>query len=103
MSIDDLQSLKNRIEIKIKKLTAQIQAKKIEFTKNESDAARERYSLNVNRRILPFLAEMIKQRNMRERSLSDYFVDEAQIFLDKETYNAIMRNAMREKKLLSGK
>jgi hypothetical protein len=46
---------------------------------------------------------MIKQRNREERSLADYFVDEARLYLDKETYDAIMRNAMREKNLLIGK
>ena len=108
ISIDDLKNLKTRIEMKIKTLTAQMKIKKIEYIKSGPSTEREwytnrKYALSVNQRMLPFLSEMINQRNRKERSLADYFLDEARVFLDKETYNAIMQNAMREKKLLSGR
>lgn len=108
MPVDGLKALKTRIETKIQTLAGQIRAKKIEYAEGGEGATREwymnhKYALNINQRILPFLADMIKQRNREERSLADYFVDEARLYLDKETYDAIMRNAMREKNLLIGK
>jgi hypothetical protein len=106
MSIDELKILKTRVETKIQILAAQIKAKKIEFAGGGKGATREwymnhKYALDMNQRILPFLADLIKQRNREERSLSDYFVDEARIYLDKEIFANIMRNAEREKNILT--
>jgi hypothetical protein len=105
MSIDELKILKTRIETKVQILAAQIKAKKIEFAGGSKGATREwyinhKYALDMNQRMLPFLADLIKQRNREERSLSDYFVDEARVYLDEETFDNIMRNAEREKNLL---
>jgi hypothetical protein len=106
MSIDELKILKTRIETKVQILAAQIKAKKIEFAEGGKGATREwyvnhKYALDMNQRMIPFLAGLIKQRNREERSLSDYFVDEARIYLDKEAFDSIMRNAEREKNLLT--
>jgi hypothetical protein len=106
MSIDELKILKTRIEMKIQILATQIKAKKIEFAEGGKGATREwymnhKYALNINQRMFPFLADLIRQRNREERSLSDYFVDEARIYLDKEIFNNILRNAEREKNLLT--
>jgi hypothetical protein len=108
MSADELKILKSKIEMKAQIVAAQLKVKKIEYANGGEGATREwynnhKYVLRVCERMIPFLADLIKKRNTEERSISDYFLDEARIYLDKEVFDTIMQNAMREKRLLSGK
>jgi hypothetical protein len=106
MSLEELKILKSQIESKVQILAAQMKAKKIDYAGGGEGSTREwfvnhKYALDVNSRMLPFVAGLIRQRNRDERSLSDYFVDEARIYLDKGTFDTIMRNAEREKNILT--
>jgi hypothetical protein len=108
MSSEELKVLKSRIEARVQSLAAHIKAKKMEFAGGGKGATMEwyknhKYALSVNQQMLPFVVSLLKQRNRDERSLSDYFVDEARVYLDKNTFDTIMWNAEREKKLLVGR
>jgi hypothetical protein len=108
MSSEELKILKSWIEAKIQTLSTQMKAKKIDYAGGGKGSTREwfinhKYALDINSRMLPFVAGLIRRRNRDERSLSDYFIDEARAYLDKETFDTIMWNAEREKKLLVGK
>jgi hypothetical protein len=107
MTIEELKILKTRVETKVQSLSAQIEAKKIEHSNGGKGSTPEwyinhKYALNMSQRMLSFLADTVKRRNRNERSVSDYFVDEARIYLDKGTFDTIMQNAVREKKILAG-
>jgi hypothetical protein len=107
LSIDELKSLKARVDTKIQFLASAIKQKQMDYSSGGKGASKDwyankKYALMVNQRILPLLNDLIKQRNRDERSLSDYFVDEARIYLSRIDFDAIMRNAVREKKLMAG-
>jgi hypothetical protein len=107
MSVEELKVLKSRVDGKVRSIAAQLQAKKIDYQSGGAGASRKwyldhKYTLGMFQKILPALNDYIKKRNREERSVSDYFVDEARNFLDKNTFDAIMENARREKELLTG-
>jgi hypothetical protein len=106
MSADELKSLKARVDAKIHFLASAIKQKRIDFSSGGKGASKEwyankKYALMIYQRILPYLNDLIKQRNRDERSLSDYFVDEARIYLPGKDFDAIMQNAEREKRLMT--
>jgi hypothetical protein len=106
MDIDALETLKMRITKKINGLSASIREKQIEFSQGGKGVSKEWYmsrrnALSINQRVLTYVNSLIKKRIRRTtRSISDYFMDEAKVFLKPNDYEAILKNARQEMSLL---
>jgi hypothetical protein len=107
MSLEDLESFRMRIDLKISSLSLIIKTKQIDYTSGGKGTAKEwytrhKYALSINQRVLPYIANLIKRRRGELRSISDYFMDEAKVFLKSNEYEAILKNAQHEMSLLQG-
>ena len=99
MDIDDLETLKLQIVKKITGLSASIYAQRGKSASKEWYMNR-RLALSINQRVLTYVNSLIKKRHRKARSISDYFMDEAKLFLKPKEYETILRNAHREMSLL---
>jgi hypothetical protein len=98
MSTEDLEKLKLRINLKITSLSSAIKIKQIEHSSGGDGATKEwyinhKFALSINQRVLPYINSLIKQRRRAERSLADYFVDKAKIFLSTGDFETILNMA----------
>jgi hypothetical protein len=105
MSLEDLESLRMRIELKVNSLSMLIKTKQIDYTsggKGTSKAwfVKHKYALLLNQRILPYITNLIKQRRRELRGIGDYFMDEAKVFLKQKDFEEILKNAQHEMLLL---
>jgi hypothetical protein len=105
MSLEDLESLRMRIELKISTLSLLIKTRQIDYTSGGKGTTKEwymrhKYVLLINQRVLPYIANIIKQRRKKLRGIGDYFMDEAKVFLKPNDYEAILKNAQHEMSLL---
>jgi hypothetical protein len=107
MDIDALETLKMQIVKKIAGLSASIKEKQIEYAQGGKSASKEwrmsrKLALSINQRVLAYVNSLIKKRLRTSRSIGDYFMDEAKIFLKPNNYEAILKNARHEMSLLQG-
>jgi len=125
MSEADLKFLSNRIEEYISRTLEDInrfKEKGVDCAKDFENSGvdwlnKKKSFLERLKKLKPFINDLILQkengggreeqiRNIErtgdKRTLNDYFVDEARNFLDEKTFNAIMKNAEREMRILVG-
>jgi hypothetical protein len=105
MPLEDLESLRMRIELKVSSLSMLIKTKQIDYTSGGKGTTKEwytrhKYALSLNQRILPYITNLIKQRRRELRSIGDYFMDEAKVFLKQKDFEEILKNARHEMSLL---
>jgi hypothetical protein len=101
MSIDELERLKMRINLKIDGLSSAIKAKQIEYANGGEGSTKEwyvthRYALTINQRMLPYINNIIKniiKRKRSEKSLGDHFMDQARQLLPQNDFETILKNA----------
>ena len=107
LSTEELEEMKMQVSADIFKISVTIKSKQIEFASGGDGFKKEDY-INLKRamsflqRILPYLTRMIKQRHKDERWLSDYFMDEAKLYLSPGEYETILSRARKERELLRG-
>ena len=105
MALDDLETLKMRINKKISGLSASIKEKQIDYASGGERAAKKWYmdrrlALSINQRVLAYIKCLIKKRLREGRKISDYFMDEAKTALPPGEYDRILHNAQREMQIL---
>jgi len=108
MSIDELETLKLRINKRISGIESSIKEKQNEYASGGQRASREWYknkrnALSINKRVLSYVNSVVKQRIRTSRSISDYFMDQARAILSKKDFELILGNAHREKELDDGR
>jgi hypothetical protein len=101
MDIDDLETLKMRITKKINGLSASI------YVGGGKSAPKDWYmsrrsALSINQRVLTYVNSLIKKRFREARSIGDYFMDEAKVFLRPKDFEDILKNARNEMALMTG-
>jgi hypothetical protein len=106
MSLEALESLRLRIELKISSLSMSIKANQIDYASSGKGTTKEwytkhKYVLSINQRVLPYIANLIKQRRREQRrNISDYFMDEAKAYLKQNDFEEILKNARHEMAIL---
>jgi hypothetical protein len=101
MSIDELERLKMRVNLKIDGLSSAIKAKQIEYANGGKGTTKEwyvthRYALTINQRMVPYINNIIKniiKRRRSEKSLGDHFMDQARQLLTQNDFETILKNA----------
>jgi hypothetical protein len=106
MDIDALETLKMQIVKKINGLSASIKEKQIEYASGGKSASKEWYmsrksALSINQRVLTYVNSLIKKRYREARTISDYFMGQAKLFLKENDYETILINAQREMALIT--
>ena len=101
MSIDDLETLKMRINNKISGLSASLKEKQLDYAKGGEGASKDWYmkrrlALSINQRVLTYINSIIKKRRRTERSISDFFMDQAKNILTSAEYKQILNSAQKE-------
>jgi hypothetical protein len=109
MSVEDLEQLKLKVTLKISSLSLAMKAKQADYATGGTGTTKEwyinhKYALHINQRVLPYINALIRGRlkETRNRSISDYFMDEARAFLKPNEFETILRNAQQEMSLLQG-
>ena len=103
MTLDDLETLKMRINKKISGLSASIKEKQIDYANSGRRASKDWYlnrklALSINQRVLMYVNYLLKKRSKEaSQGLGDYFMGQAKIILKKNDYELILSNAYREK------
>jgi hypothetical protein len=108
MPLDELESLKMRINKKISGISASIKGSQIDFANTGKRAPRDWYmnnklSLSINQRVLVYINILIKKRRRSERSISDFFMDSAKSILSTQDFNFILNNAHDKMGAVEGK
>jgi hypothetical protein len=101
MSMDELERLKMRVNLKIDGLSSAIKAKQIEYANGGKGTTKEwyvthRYALTINQRMVPYINNIIKsiiKRRRSEKSLGDHFMDQARQLLTQNDFETILKNA----------
>jgi len=114
MLLCDLKVLSERIEKTLFKTEKDLYAKRRITTSIRGDSwyqSKQRF-LSLLKKVNPLIKSLISLKESggqevgnekaNERSVNDYFVDEARNYLGKEVFDTIMRNAVREKQILLG-
>ena len=105
MSIDDLETLKIRINKVISTISLQIKEKKIDYSSGGQGATKGWYvkhrdALTINQQVFQYLNSLIKKQRHGRRKISDYFMDEANMTLPPDVYERILKNAQREMEIM---
>jgi hypothetical protein len=101
MSLDDLDTLRMRINKKISGLSAFISTKKMEYANGGKGTTTESYmryrsALSINQRVLTYVNYLIKKRNRTSRTIADCFMNQAKTVLSQEDFDLVLSNAKRE-------
>jgi hypothetical protein len=107
MSVDELETLKLRINKKISGLSAALREKQIEYSNGGKGAEKEWYmnrkiALSINQRVITYVNSLIRNHRRLERNISDYFMEQAKIVLAREDFELILSKAQREKENREG-
>lgn len=105
MSIEDLETLKIRINKVIGNISLQIKEKKFDHSSGGKGATKDWYvrhrdALSINQQVLQYLHSLVKKRRHGRRTISDYFMDEANVALPPDVYARILKNAHREMEIM---
>ena len=84
MSIDDLETLKIRINKRISGISASIRDKKYDYRTTGIAASKTWYmksksALSINQRVLSYVNYLVKKRVKTSRTISDYFMEQARV------------------------
>ena len=102
MSVDELETLKMRINKRISGLSAAIREKQIDYSNSGKRAEKDWYmnrkiALSINQRVFTYVNSLIKSRRRLERNISDYFMEQAKTVLPRNDFELILSKAQREK------
>jgi len=96
MSSEELATFKAKLNVKITNL-----ADIIKEHRNVESAEwykRKKYVISLYNKMLPYINSILQQRHKAERSLGDYFQDQAKLNLSVELYELLLIKAEREYK-----
>jgi len=98
MSVDELETLKMRINTKISGISASLKEKQIDYANGGKGTTKDwymtrKYALSINQRALTYINTVIKKRRRTGRSISDLFMDQAKIVLPSREYEQILNSA----------
>jgi hypothetical protein len=101
MPLDDLETLKMRIDKKISGLSASLKEKQIEYSNGGEGATKEWYTrhknaMSINQRVLTYVNYLIKRRRRNERTISDYFMEAAKAVLPRRDFEKVLTKAHQE-------
>jgi hypothetical protein len=101
MSLDDLETIKMRIDKKISGLSAAIAEKKMDYANGGKGASkdwrmRRMSALTINQRVLKYVNYLIKKRLRSERKISDYFMEAAKTVLPRGEFEEVLSIAHQE-------
>ena len=101
MSIDELETLKMRIDKIISELSIAIKEKQIEYQNGGKGFTRGWYSghkgyLTINQHVLTYVSYLIKKRRREGRTISDHFMEQAKTFLPRNDFDNILNKALQE-------
>ena len=107
LSTEDLENMKMKVSADIVRIASVVKSKQVDFFNGGNGLKKEEYinlkhAISILQRMLPYLNKMVKQRHRRERSISDYFMDEAKLYLEPIEYETILIRARKEQELLRG-
>jgi len=98
MTIDELETLKMQINKKISGISASLKEKQIDQNStgeiiSKAWYMRRRNALSINQRVLTYINSLLRKRRRPERSVSDYFMEEAKTVMPPELYEEVLTNA----------
>ena len=91
MSSEELITFKARINLRITDTLDII--KKFRETRNREWLTRKSFAVSVNKKMLPYIKELLRQRYIQEKSIKDRFMDAAKVFLPPQDFELILNNA----------
>ena len=91
MTLEELETFKARLNLKATDISDKIKARK-KIEKPEW-FARRKYALSLTTKMIPYINFAIKQRNKKDRSIGDHFMDQAKILLPEREFETILNNA----------
>ena len=105
MSIDELETIKLRINKKISSLSAAISKKKMDYASGGEGASKDwmlsyRSALSINERVLTYVKNLIKKQIRMSKTTGDCFMEKARVVLPREVFEQILRNAQSEMQAL---
>ena len=108
MSVDELETLKVRINKRISGLSSALREKQIDYSNGGKGAEKEWYmnrkiALSINQGVFTYVNRLIKNRRRLERTISDYFMEQAKIDLTRNDFELILSKAQREKENREGR
>ena len=108
MPLDDLETIRMRINKKVTGLSAAIKEKQLDYANGGEGATedwfrRKKSSRSINNRVLSYVNYLIKKRSKGERKISDYFMDAAKTVLTRDRFEGILSMAQNKMELQEGK
>ena len=108
MSVDELETLKMRINKRISGLSAAIREKQIDYSNGGKRAEKDWYmnrklALSINQRVFTYVNSLVKNRRRLERTISDYFMEQAKTVLSRTDFELILNKAQQKKENREGK
>ena len=105
MSIDNLETLKIRINKRISGISASIRDKKFDYKTTGKAASKDWFmksksALSINQRVLSYVNYLVKKRQKASRTISDYFMEQARGILPRQDYEHILNSAHNEKEII---
>ena len=101
MSLDELETLKMRINKSIRAISEAIKEKQIDYFNGGKGAMKwiinRKRERSIKERIVGYINYLIKKQIRENRSINDIFVDHAKIVLPKAEFESILATAHREK------
>ena len=106
MSIDDLETMKMRINKKIGGITIAMKEKQIGYAKMGDETSKSlcmnhRLAMSINQRVMTYINSLIRQRYREARGIGDAFMEQARAILPADDFANILDKA--EKKLREGR
>jgi len=92
MSLEELATFKARLNRKVTDIADKIKAMKDIETPDWYVS--KKYALSLTSKMIPYINFAIKQRNKKDRSLGDHFMDQAKIYLPEKEFEIILNNAV---------
>jgi len=107
MSLDDLETLRVRINKKISGISAIIKEKQIEYANGgegwtKEQFRRHRSAMSINQRVLSYVNSLIKKHRISGRTTSDYFMEQAKAYLPLDVYDRILSRAREKTEIREG-
>jgi hypothetical protein len=95
MSFDGLETLKMQITKKISGLSLSLKEKP-----DDNFNGGKKRALYINQRVLVYVNSLMRKHRQEARTISDYFMGQAKLFLKENDYKTILINAQREMALI---
>ena len=98
MPIDELETIKIRINKISSGISAAIAERKIDYANGGKGTSKEWYmrhrtALSIYQRVLTYVNNIIKKRRRAGRTVSDYFMEQAKTVLPRKDFELILSNA----------